>query len=244
MRLRSVSPRDIPCAAMIEGFRHILFPEVCVACTTLLDAGEKLICVECLAEFSPFPDAASGGEALKRLVREHFGQEEVPADAWCLYPFRHRGRLHDAIHALKYEGIFPLGTFFGCKLGELIVAAGDHAQFDGIVPVPLHSLKGIERTYNQAGTIAEGISGLLGVPVLEGVLVRQRYTGSQTGLTSTARRRNVQGAFRPGRAKCPPRVLLVDDVVTTGATLTAAAAVLRASGASSVSFAAVALTEK
>jgi predicted amidophosphoribosyltransferase len=229
---------------MIEGLRHILFPEVCVACRTLLDAGDHLLCAGCLAEFTPYSGAGAGGEALRRVIREHFGPDEVPSEAWCLYPYRRSGRLHDAMHAMKYEGIFPIGNLFGRKLGELIASSGGHGVFDGIVPVPLHSLKGIERTYNQAGQIADGISGILGVPVLDGVIVRQRYTGSQTGLSSTARRKNVLGAFRPGRAKCPLRVLLVDDVVTTGATLTAAAAVLRDSGASMVAFAAIALTEK
>ena len=228
---------------MIEGLRQILFPEVCVACRSLLDTGERLICSSCLTEFSPYGDPSVGGEALRRVVREHFGQAEAPSDAWCLYPYRGSGRLHDAMHSLKYEGIFPLGQLFGRKLGELVASSG-RAAFDGIVPVPLHQLKRIERTYNQAEKIAEGISEVLGIPVVTGALVRRRFTGSQTGLSSTARRKNVQGAFGPGRQPCPPRVLIVDDVVTTGATITAAADVLRDAGASSVAVAAVALTEK
>jgi ComF family protein len=229
---------------MIEGLRHILFPEVCVSCRKLLDPAEKFICTTCFAEFNPFQGSWAGGEALKRLVREHFGEDQVPAEAWCLYPYRNSGHLHDALLALKYGGIFPIGTLLGRKLGELIVSCGNQGSFDGIVPVPLHPLKSIERTYNQAAKIAEGISGVLDVPVLEKVLVRQHYTDSQTGLTSTARRKNMHDAFLPGRRKCPNRVLLVDDVVTTGSTLTAAALALRQSGASSVAFATVALTEK
>lgn len=229
---------------MIEGFRHILFPDVCVACGRLLDPGEQYVCAGCLTEFSPYPGSGAGGDALKRLVREHFGEDAVPSEAWCLYPYRANGRLHEAIHALKYEGIFPLGHLFGRRLGELVASGCGQVAFDGIVPVPLHSLKRIERSYNQSGKIAEGIASLLGVPLMEEVIVRQRYTGSQTGLTSAARKRNVHRAFRPGRMACPSRVLLVDDVVTTGATLTAAASVLLDSGAASVAFAAVALTEK
>ncbi len=229
---------------MIKGFRHILFPEVCISCRELLDTEENFICTACFAEFNPFPGSGAGGEALKRLVREHFSEDQVPSDAWCLYPYRNSGQLHDALLALKYGGIFPIGALFGRKLGELIASGGQHAPFDGIVPVPLHPLKCIERTYNQAAKIAKGISGVLRVPVLDKLLVREHYTDSQTGLTSSARRKNVHDAFRPGRLKCPNRLLLVDDVVTTGSTLIAAARVLRESGASSVAFATVALTEK
>jgi ComF family protein len=228
---------------MIEGLRHILYPEVCVACRALLRTGESFVCASCLAEFSPFQGPVAGGEALKRAVREHFGSQDVPSEAWCLYPYRGGGRLHDAMHSLKYEGIFPLGHLFGRRLGELVASSG-RGDFDGIVPVPLHRLKRIERTYNQAEKVAEGVSEVLGIPVLARALVRGRYTDSQTGLSSTARRKNVQGAFGPGRQPCPPRVLLVDDVVTTGATMAAAAGALRGSGASVVALAAVALTEK
>lgn len=227
---------------MIEGLRHILFPEVCVACNKLLEPGERFVCSECFVEFGPFHGVEAGGEALRRVVRDHYGSDAAPQAAWSLYPYRHRGRLHDAMHALKYDGIRPLGALFGRKLGGLIETSG--AVFDAIVPVPLHRLKAVERTYNQSREIAEGAAEVLGVPVIDQVLVRHRFTGSQTGLSSAARRKNVQDAFRPGRAASPSRVLLVDDVVTTGATMVSAAAVLMASGATSVAFASIAVTEK
>jgi predicted amidophosphoribosyltransferase len=229
---------------MIEGLRHLLFPEVCVVCRKLLRDGEEYICPECFGEFNPFPLSDAGGEALKRVVATHFGHQAVPEEAWCLYPYHSGGNLHDAMHALKYGGIFPLGTLFGRLLGSVIAASGRPVGFDGIVPVPLHSLKNVERTYNQAEKIAEGVSGVLGTPLLPGVVERCRYTSSQTGLTSKARSRNMAGAFRPGRRRCPDRVLLVDDVLTTGATLVSAAGALRDAGASSVAFAVVALTGK
>ena len=229
---------------MIEGLRHLLFPEVCVVCRKLLGDGEEHICPACFGEFNPFPCSDAGGNALKRVVEAHFGPPAVPDEAWCLYPYRSGGKLHDAMHALKYGGLFPIGTLFGRRLGSAIVATGRPADFDGIVPVPLHGLKSVERTYNQAEKIAEGVAEVLGVPLLQGVLERCRYTSSQTGLTSRARSRNTAGAFRPGRKRCPDRVLLVDDVLTTGATMVSAAGALRDAGASTVAFAVVALTEK
>ncbi len=229
---------------MIEGLRHILFPDVCVVCGKLLEKGEQQICSGCFRDFNQFPGADAGGNALKRTILNHFGLPAVPADAWCLYPFNRSGKLHEAMHALKYGGLFPLGTQFGSKLGELIQLSGRQVGFDAVVPLPLHSLKRIERSYNQAEKIAEGIAGVLGLPLSNRCIERCIYTGSQTGLSLTARRRNMAGAFRPGREACKGRVLLVDDVLTTGATMVAAAKTLLESGAESVAIAVVAFTEK
>ncbi|NTU57310.1 MAG: ComF family protein [Chlorobiaceae bacterium] len=228
---------------MIEGLRHILFPEVCVVCRKLLEKGEHQICSTCFGDFNRYPRADAGGNALRKTILSHFGLSAVPAEAWCLYPYHRNGKLHDAMHALKYEGIFPLGTLFGRKLGELIQSTGKGA-FDSIVPVPLHSLKRIERSYNQSEKIAGGVAEVLGSPLSTMCVERSIFTGSQTGLTLAARRKNMDGAFRPGRNSIKGRVLLVDDVLTTGATMVAAATTLLETGAESVAFAVVAFTEK
>lgn len=226
---------------MLDGLAHLLFPHVCALCQRPLDKGQEPICAGCFDDFNPFPAELAGGAALKSTVRAHFGEEAVPPAAWCLYPYRREGRLHEAMHAMKYGGLFPLGELFGRRLAELLRQKGD-AAFDAIVPVPLHHLKRVERTYNQSEAIARGMSAVLGLPVATRSLERCLYTGTQTGLGLEARRENMAGAFRPGRERCPARVLLVDDVLTTGATMVSAAKVLKASGAAEVAFATVALT--
>jgi len=229
---------------MIEGLTHLLFPAVCTLCQKPLDKGEEPICAGCFDEFNPFSGALAGSAALKSTVRAHFGERAVPPAAWSLYPYRSSGKLHEAMYLVKYGGLFPLGELFGRRLGELLRQGGDPAPFDAIVPVPLHRLKRIERTYNQAEAIARGMAGVLGLPVSVRCIERGLYTGTQTGLGMEARRDNMAGAFRPGRERCPARVLLVDDVLTTGATMVAAAEALKAAGAVEVAFATVALTEK
>lgn len=229
---------------MLEGLTHLLFPEVCTLCQKPLDKGEEPICAGCFNEFNPFPGALAGSAALKNTVQDHFGEKATPSAAWCLYPYRSSGKLHEAMHSMKYGGLFPLGELFGRQLGELVRQGGDHASFDAIVPVPLHHLKRIERTYNQSEAIARGMAGVLGLPVVTKCLERCLYTGSQTGLGLNARRENMAGAFRPGGERCPARVILVDDVLTTGATMVAAAEALKAAGTVEVAFATVALTEK
>jgi ComF family protein len=229
---------------MIEGLAHLLFPHVCALCQRPLDKGQEPICAGCFDDFKPFPAELAGGAALKSTVRAHFGENAVPPAAWCLYPYRREGRLHEAMHSMKYGGLFPLGDLFGRRLAALVRQGGIPAPFDAIVPVPLHRLKRVERSYNQSEAIARGMSAVLGLPVATKCIERSLYTGTQTGLGLEARRENMAGAFRPGRERCPARVLLVDDVLTTGATMVSAAKVLKASGAAEVAFATVALTEK
>jgi ComF family protein len=230
---------------MIEGLAHLLFPEVCIVCRKPLEPDQRYICAGCFSECAPFPDALAGGAALMRTVSGHFGASALPSGAWALFPYHSHGALHDAIHALKYGGLFPLGVLFGRQLGSLIrSSAQEEVLIDSIVPVPLHPLKRIERSYNQAEKIAEGVAGVLCRPVAMHCIERSIHTASQTGLSFAERRKNMDGAFRPGRKPCRGRVLLVDDVLTTGATMVAAARALKDSGAATVAFAVVAMTEK
>jgi predicted amidophosphoribosyltransferase len=229
---------------MLDALAHLLFPEVCILCQRPLDNGEEHICAGCFDAFTPFPGAHAGGVALQSTVRGHFDEHAVPSAAWCLYPYRRSGTLHEAMHSMKYGGLFPLGALFGNRLGTLARQGGAETGFDAIVPVPLHRLKRIERSYNQAEAIARGVAEVLDLPVATECLVRCLYTGTQTGLGMKARRENMAGAFRPGRNRCPERVLLVDDVLTTGATMVAASKALKAAGAVEVAFATVAVTEK
>lgn len=148
----------------------------------------------------------------------------------------YEGTLRDVIHALKYEGRRTLAR----PLGQLMAAHGA-SLLDGAdcaVPVPLHRRRHRARGFNQAAELARA----LGLPVVD-ALVRVRATSSQTDLPAAQRHRNVRGAFRAARAGLLGRrraavggrtIVLIDDVCTTGATLEACAAVLKAAGAREV----------
>jgi ComF family protein len=139
-----------------------------------------------------------------------------------------------AIVLLKFEQMEPLGRWFADHLQA--VASQQNLQADLVVPVPLHRQRERERGYNQADLIARPLARQLGLPYRAGLLVRTRPRPNKQILTLEERWDSVRGAFatHPGSQVDNLRVLLVDDVMTTGATLDACARALRAAGAKSV----------
>ena len=154
----------------------------------------------------------------------------------------YEGTLRQLIHLFKYSGVRPLAHPFGRFLTQ---ALPREAAFDLIVPMPLHWFKQWQRGFNQSDLLAAEISRKWNVPVRK-VVRRQKTTAPQAGLTNAKRRANVRGAFRfaAGRRLDGLRVLLVDDVVTTGATASACARVLKRAGAAHVSLLALARTDR
>jgi ComF family protein len=162
---------------------------------------------------------AAGGAEVELIVPWYFDKD---------------GPLQRLIHLLKYGGMTSIGAELGARLAETPVC-GALSGADAIVPVPLHRAKFRERGYNQSAFIARGIASVTGQTILERALLRNRFTPSQTALGVPQRRANMPGAF-----SVPPRrrsdvggkcILLVDDVITTGATLHACATALQSAGA-------------
>ncbi len=142
----------------------------------------------------------------------------------------YEGVLRHLIHLLKYDGMEPLASPLGTRLVDLLAVAG---PVDLIVPVPLHASRRRSRGFNQAELLAAALSRVSGVRCDSGVLRRHRATETQTGLTHRERRLNVQGAFRVRKPQAVSgrHVALIDDVITTGATVAACARTLKGAGA-------------
>jgi ComF family protein len=180
-----------------------------------------------------FPLDETGRCALCRLGLQGF-------DAVYSYG-SYEGTLRELVHLFKYGGVRPLAGPFGRLL---VQALPRETSFDVIVPMPLHWLKQWQRGFNQADLLAREIGKKWGVPV-RNVIRRKRATSPQAGLTNAKRRANVRGAFRMrGGDLQGQRVLLVDDVVTTGATASACARVLKRAGAAHVALLALARTDR
>lgn len=222
--------------AVGNGVLDLLYPSCCAGCAGLLETPAAPLCTRCLRRL----ERVSPEEVPAQFQR--LPQASALAGGFVLWHFDKGGLLQQVQHTLKYGNRPHLGL----ALGRLIGAAWRGTSPapdppDGVVPIPLHRSRLYERGYNQSAWLARGIAEATGAPVLETALRRSRTTRSQTRLTREARWTNVAGAFVATERVDGRRLLLVDDVLTTGATAAAAAQVLRDAGAASVYLLALAL---
>jgi len=232
--------------AASDALVSVFFPGGCRICDKLLATASRVpICGECLASFARVPSvacvicgrplAADGSMQGQPLLCEACHDKTYTferARSFAMY----EGALVKAILLLKFEQIEPLGGWFAERLAELVRSAGQLLAADVVVPVPLHRQREKERGYNQAALISQPLAKRLKLPHRAVLLVRTRPRPDKTILSLEERWESVRGAFatRPGSQVDNQRVLLVDDVLTTGATLDACSRALREAGAKSV----------
>lgn len=162
---------------------------------------------------------------------EVFHRKIESLDSFCATG-KQSGVLENAVKAFKYHGATSLSELLGARLVEALSA--QEWKVDAIVPVPLYADRQLERGYNQSNLLSEHVAHALDICCEPGWLTRIRGTSQQARLSSDERRQNVKGAFDASPDVKELSILLIDDVVTTGATLSECAAALRASKASAV----------
>jgi ComF family protein len=210
---------------LVYGLFSTLFVERCPACDGPSDGG---FCAFCAAAFPRVRNACARCGLAKPVSHCPLAWGAWEADA-VLAPFTYGPPLDYYVHALKYRGARTLGRALALLLVPTLRALRD--DFDALVAVPLHRKRRCERGYNQAQEIARTLGRELHLPTLERGISRPTATPTQTGQGAYERRASVAHAFRVRRDLTGQRILIVDDVVTTGATVNALAAALRAAGA-------------
>lgn len=214
----------------------LLYPRLCRVCEGSLLDDEAFVCLTCLTLMPKFSTSESERKALERLF---FGR--LPFDfVTAFFAFDKKARVQKLIHGIKYHNVPEIAFWIGQMLGEEMCRSQASWPADVLVPVPLHPKRLRRRGYNQSAWFARGLSDKLKLPVREDLLVRTVNTRSQTGMNKTRRWENVRDAFACIGNVSGLRVVLTDDVLTTGATLEACGKALLKAGASTVNVAVMA----
>ena len=203
---------------------HLFYPHVCTGCGSDLLAENNLLCLRCINELPNTNFAIHPGNPIEKIF---WGRIPVTA-AHSQFYFSKESLIQHLIHQLKYKNQMAIGFYMGELMGNSLLQSGRFNTIDYLVPLPLYSDKEKKRGYNQSTIICNGVSAAMQVPVLTGNVSRQRFTATQTRKHRTERWKNVEGSFNINNpdAMMGKRILLVDDVITTGATLEACGSIL------------------
>ena len=212
---------------ILSDIRDFLFPRFCKVCGKKLVPSEQHLCINCLRMV---PRTHFEDNPFNPMMQKFMGDIVIRrASAWFFYEKGHAyARL---IHHTKYFDHPDVGRYLGRCAATSMKESGFFDGIDGIISVPLSRRRGQKRGYNQCDYIAQGISEIAGIPVMNGYLVRTHDNPTQTHRGKADRQTNVQNIFAVKNPEVLKSLtlLLIDDVVTTGATLRSCAATLEAS---------------
>lgn len=226
---------------MISDFISLFYPITCAVCNHSLYKHETELCHRCYIDLPKSNFHTTNDNPVARLF---YGRVEIQVAA-SYYLFHKSGNTQRLLHALKYKNRSEIGTVIGKWYGEELKQNEVFTSSELILPVPLHKNKLKKRGYNQSSLFASGLSESLGIPYSNDLLIRKSDTSTQTKKSRFERWENVENKFKvhaPEQIK-NKKILLVDDVVTTGATLEACAAELLKTEGVTVSIATIAFAQ-
>ncbi len=221
---------------------HLFYPHTCTGCSSDLIEKDCLLCISCINELPHTNFALHENNPIEKIF---IGRLRFNA-AHSEFYFSKGQLIQHLIHLLKYKGNKDVGYYLGEIMGNTLLRSGRFSNIDYLVPLPLYPDKEFKRGYNQAEVICQGIYNTTRIPVLINNVVRQRQTETQTRKHRADRWQNVEGSFmvREPEKLLGKNVLLVDDVITTGATLEACGQVILRVPGTGISFASLAHASK
>ena len=216
-----------------QSLRELFFPRKCVVCGGFLEMEERDVCAACMEELPlTYQWDIVQNAAFERLARRF----ELQGAASLMF-FGTESDYRHILYSIKYGNRRQLAVRMGILLGGYLAGSRLFKGCQAVVPVPLHPLRRWKRGYNQAELIAKGVAQAMGLPLETGLVRRHRRTKTQTKLHGAAKTDNVQNAFRIDIARARElqaagirHILLIDDTLTTGSTLSACAAPLLSAG--------------
>jgi len=207
-----------------ESFLHFLFPHVCEGCGTDVLNHDHFLCLQCHSslpktDFHLYPN---------NPIEKIFWGRLPLTNATAQYYFTKDSAMQHLMHQLKYRGNKELGVYLGRLMGHALSQSNRFLYVDALIPLPLFPAKERKRGFNQAMVLCQGIAEVLEKPILKNAITRTSHTDSQTKKNRVQRWENMEGRFEISDKEAikGKHLLLVDDVVTTGATLEACGAEL------------------
>lgn len=224
---------------LLMNLFDLFLPRTCNHCGKKLTVDERTLCSVCYSDI-----LQTNQDFLMKEFNKKFNNKRIIDDFYSMYIFEKDKALQNAIHSFKYSGKYHNAIFLGEKLGEKIIQ-DKNWNIDCLIPIPLHKLKKIERGYNQSYYISKGLKKILKIPINERLIRRIKYTQSQTLLNLKEREENMKDAFiiKKNNKIEGKNFLLVDDVITTGATITECGKVLKNAGANKVYATSIAIAD-
>jgi ComF family protein len=227
---------------ILDDALHLFYPHICTGCGSDLLEKNNLLCINCLAELPHTNFALHENNPIEKIFT---GRIKIKA-AHSEFYFSKGQLIQQLIHQLKYNNNKEIGYYLGEIMGNTLLKSGRFSGIDFLIPLPLYPDKEFKRGYNQAEIICMGTQNTTQIPVMTKNVLRQRPTETQTRKHRAERWENVDGSFvikNPG-ALTGKNVLLIDDVITTGATLEACGQVISRIPGTSINFASLAHASK
>lgn len=209
---------------MLKSLVNLFFPKVCYACLNHLNDNEDMVCISCRHNLPVTNFHFNDDDSVLKVF---YGRAKVES-ATALFRFEKKGNVQHLIHGLKYKGYENISPFLGDWLGGELKTLKQYQTIDAVVPVPLHKNKLKTRGYNQVDGFGKQIALALNAEYVNDVLLKVTNTASQTNKKRFARWNQTDEQFTLQNAECieNKHLLLVDDIITTGATLEACINVL------------------
>lgn len=210
-----------------DSVLHMLFPHVCCGCGNDMMGGDSVLCLKCV---DAMPETNFESHPGNPIEKKFWGRLDLAGATACYY-FTRESLMQTFMHEFKYRGNKDLGWQLGMMMGERL-AKSARFNMDALIPLPLFESKERKRGFNQATILAEGMAERLHLPVLKDAITRSTHTDTQTKKGRVDRWLNMEGRFclnKPDAVR-GKHILLIDDVITTGATLEACGTELLAAG--------------
>jgi ComF family protein len=204
---------------VLNDFSHLFFPHICAGCGTDTISLESPLCIKCIDQLP----LTNFHLYANNPVEKHFWGRIPVTNAAALCHFTTGSLVQHLLHQIKYKGNKEAGYFLGRMMGNTLKASNRFDDIDALIPLPLFAARQKKRGYNQSAILCDGMAEIMNVPVVKHAVIRLSATETQTRKNRIDRWKNMEGKFELVKqdALTGKHVLLVDDVITTGATLEA-----------------------